>query len=92
MYTIETDGKKKPLIAKYFYDLVMENKEVIDTYIDYSRDYSYDFFGLKTLEKTYLYRINKELVEYRIDNNQKIVFNIKKVKLNNEQSIAKKIY
>ena len=63
MYTIETDGKKKPLIAKYFYDLVMENKEVIDSYIDYSRDYSYDFFGLKTLEKTYLYRINKELVE-----------------------------
>ena len=37
-----------------------------------------------------LFLINKEVVDYRIDNNQKIVFNIKKVKLNNEQSIAKK--
>lgn len=60
MYKVD---EKKPLIAKYLYDLVINNKETIDSYIDYSRDYDYDFFGLKTLEKTYLYRVNKELVE-----------------------------
>jgi len=58
MFTIE-----KPLIAEYLYKLVMENKELIDSTIDYSRDYYYDYFGIKTLEKTYLYKLNKKLIE-----------------------------
>ena len=52
MYNYEFNGQKKPLIADYLYQLVQENKELIDNTIDYSRDYYYDFFGIKTLEKT----------------------------------------
>ena len=41
----------------------MDNKDVLDKIIDYNKDYDYDFFGFKTLEKTYLYRIDKKIVE-----------------------------
>jgi len=63
MYNYEFNGQKKPLIADYLYQLVQENKELIDNSIDYSRDYCYDFFGIKTLEKTYLYKIDKQTIE-----------------------------
>ena len=58
MYKVE-----KPLIADYLYNLVMENKELIDSTIDYTRDYYYDYFGIKTLEKTYLYKLEKKIIE-----------------------------
>jgi len=63
MYNYESNGKNKPLIAKYLYELVQENKELINSTIDYSKDYDYDFFGLKTLEKTYLYKLDKIIIE-----------------------------
>ena len=53
----------KPLLNKDFYDLVVKNKELIDNKIDYSKDYLFDFFGLKTLEKSYLYKIKDEMIE-----------------------------
>ena len=40
-------------VAKYLYDLVLENKERIDNTIDYMKDYDFDFFGFKTLEKEF---------------------------------------
>ena len=63
MYDYENNGHKKPLIADYLYELVMLNKDLIDMTIDYSRDYDFDFFGHKTLEKSYLYRLGKDIVE-----------------------------
>ena len=43
-------GKHAPLISEEIYNFIMENKEVLDSHIDYSRDYNYDYFGFKTLE------------------------------------------
>ena len=63
MYDYENNGHKKPLIADYLYELVMENMDIIDEAIDYSRDYDFDFFGHKTLEKSYLYRLGKDIIE-----------------------------
>ena len=63
MYNYEHFGKKKPLIADYMYKMVHNHKTKIDSAIDYSRDYDYDFFGFKTLEKSYLYRLDKVIVE-----------------------------
>ena len=63
MYNYVSNGIKKPLIGDYLYKLVQENKSAIDNAIDYSKDYNYDFFGLKTLEKTYLYKIDKKIIE-----------------------------
>jgi len=63
LYNYKHNGNQKPLIADYFYKLVQENKELIDSTIDYKKDYYYDFFGHKTLEKTYLYQIDKKIIE-----------------------------
>lgn len=63
MHRYESNGKCKELIADYMYDLVMENRDKIDSAIDYNRDYDFDFFGFKTMEKSYLYRINGKIVE-----------------------------
>jgi len=63
MHDYEHYGKKKPLIADYLYTLVMNNKEKIDAAIDYTRDYDFDFFGFKTLEKNYLYKLDKKIIE-----------------------------
>ena len=63
LYNAITDERSTPLVNKQFYELVMENAEEIESVIDYQRDYDFDFFGLKTLEKSYLYRVNKEMVE-----------------------------
>ena len=63
MHRYESNGKSKALIADYMHDLVEENKERIDSAIDYNLDYDFDFFGFKTLEKSYLYRINDKIIE-----------------------------
>ena len=62
-YNYYNNGQHKPLVAKYLYDLVQENKEIIDNTIDYMKDYDYDFFGFKTLEKSYLYKIDGKIIE-----------------------------
>lgn len=55
--------KKAPMIAEDVYDIVMKNKDVLDSAIIYDRDYLFDYFGFKTLERSYLLRINGEIVE-----------------------------
>ena len=52
-----------PLVCKELYDVVMKNKERIDAKIDHKRDYDYQFFGFKTLERSYLLRLNGRIVE-----------------------------
>lgn len=43
--------------------IVEANKTIINSFIDYERDYAFDFFGFKTLERAYLMRCNKIIVE-----------------------------
>ena len=56
-------GKHCPIIRKEILDFVMENKDKIDKMVDYERDYLFDYFGFKTLEKSYLLRINDKVIE-----------------------------
>jgi len=58
-------GKPSPLISDAVYEVVClgENREKIDNYLDYDRDYLFEYFGYKTLEKGYLMKIDGELVE-----------------------------
>jgi ribonucleoside-diphosphate reductase alpha subunit len=60
---IDINGKQSPLISTEFYDIVKTNAEVFDTMCDYSRDYLFDYFGFKTLERSYLMTMNKVVVE-----------------------------
>lgn len=52
-----------PLVSEEFYNNVMANKDAIDAAIIYDRDFSFSYFGLKTLEKAYLLKINNKVVE-----------------------------
>lgn len=51
------------LISKELYRIVSQNKKKINSAIIYDRDYNYDYFGIKTLERSYLLKINKKIVE-----------------------------
>lgn len=57
------NNKKSPLIADDVYDIIQNNKEEIDSRIIYSRDFNYDYFGFKTLERSYLLKLNGKIVE-----------------------------
>lgn len=52
-----------PLVSKELYEIVMKNKEKLNNYLDYQRDYAFDYFGFKTLERAYLLKINNKVVE-----------------------------
>ena len=52
-----------PLISKDMYDTVVNNHELIQSWFDYERDYLFDYFGFKTLERAYLMKINGNIVE-----------------------------
>lgn len=56
-------GESAPLIADDVYQIVMDNRDQLDSAIIYDRDYQYDFFGFKTLERSYLLKMNGQVVE-----------------------------
>jgi ribonucleoside-diphosphate reductase alpha chain len=63
LYNRTINGVKVPLISDIFYNYVMDNKNIINSNIDYIKDYDFDFFGFRTLEKGYLLRCNDKIVE-----------------------------
>lgn len=52
-----------PLINKECYDIIKNNIERIQAALDYEKDYTYDYLGIKTLLNSYLIKINKQPVE-----------------------------
>jgi ribonucleoside-diphosphate reductase alpha chain len=56
-------GKESSLIDDSVYKFVMENKEVIDGAIVFNRDFDFEYFGFKTLERSYLLKISERVVE-----------------------------
>lgn len=57
------NGQPAPLVAEDVYQIVQENSERLDSEIVYDRDFDYDYFGFKTLERSYLLRVNGQVVE-----------------------------
>jgi ribonucleoside-diphosphate reductase alpha chain len=62
-YVDEASGKKTPMIAEDVWRIMSEHAELLDSTIIYDRDFGFDYFGFKTLEKSYLLRINGKIVE-----------------------------
>ena len=56
-------GKQSSLIDTQLYKFVLENKDVIDSAIVMDRDFDFDYFGIKTLERSYLIKIGQKIVE-----------------------------
>lgn len=62
-YVDPKTGESAALIADDVYKIIQDNAEVLDSNIIYDRDFRYDFFGFKTLERSYLLRINGKIAE-----------------------------
>lgn len=60
---VDVHGERNPLVSDELYETVMSNKEKLNSSLVYSRDYLFDYFGFKTLEKAYLMKVNGVVVE-----------------------------
>ena len=56
-------GKLLPLIADDVMQIIEDNAELLDSTVIYDRDFSFDYFGFKTLEKSYLLKIDGKIAE-----------------------------
>ncbi len=56
-------GARASLIADDVIELIREHGEFLDSQIIYDRDFNYDYFGFKTLERSYLLKLNGKIVE-----------------------------
>jgi len=59
----DVHGIHKPLIHKHTWSISQNHKDKINEMIDHSRDYLFDYFGFKTLERAYLMRVDKKVIE-----------------------------
>ena len=56
-------GRAAPLLADDVYNVIKTHYERINEVLDFSRDFDYDFFGFKTLEKSYLLKCDGQITE-----------------------------
>ncbi|MCS6979060.1 MAG: ribonucleoside-diphosphate reductase subunit alpha [Flavobacteriales bacterium] len=56
-------GEHAPLLDKEVYEIIEAHAELLNSSIIYDRDYNFDYFGFKTLEKSYLLKINGKVAE-----------------------------
>jgi len=62
-YVNPRTGKKAPLLSDEVYKIISKNAEKLDSSIIYNRDFGYDYFGFKTIERSYLLKLNGKIVE-----------------------------
>ena len=62
-YVDPITGENASLIAEDVWEIIQKNSELLDSSIIYDRDFSYDFFGFKTLERSYLLKIEGQIAE-----------------------------
>ncbi|KAJ8328829.1 ribonucleotide-diphosphate reductase subunit rnr1 [Batrachochytrium dendrobatidis] len=62
-YVNPKNNKHSPMISKTTFDCILKNADRLNSAIIYDRDFNYNFFGFKTLERSYLLRINRKTAE-----------------------------
>ena len=62
-YVNPKTGENASLLSKDVYGIINKNAALLDSSIIYDRDFSYDYFGFKTLEKSYLLKLDGKVVE-----------------------------
>jgi ribonucleoside-diphosphate reductase alpha chain len=62
-YVDPKTGQRASLIADDVYEIIKNNAQILDSTIIYDRDFGYDYFGFKTLERSYLLKINGKVAE-----------------------------
>lgn len=65
LYNIENQytKKKTPMISDFYHKIIMDNAATLNSAIIYDRDFSYNYFGFKTLERSYLLKIKGKIAE-----------------------------
>jgi|694.fasta_scaffold12617_5 ribonucleoside-diphosphate reductase alpha chain len=59
----DSKGENKPLVSQKLWNFTQQYSEELNTMIDHERDFLIDYFGFKTLERAYLFRVNNTIVE-----------------------------
>jgi ribonucleoside-diphosphate reductase alpha chain len=62
-YVNPRTNQKAPLLSDEVHEAIQANAEFLNSHIIYNRDFNYDYFGFKTLERSYLLKINGKIVE-----------------------------
>lgn len=62
-YVNPRNGQEAPLLSEEVHEVIQANAEFLNSHIIYNRDFNYDYFGFKTLERSYLLKINGKIVE-----------------------------
>jgi ribonucleoside-diphosphate reductase alpha chain len=62
-YVNPRNNQKAPLLSDEVHEAIQANAEYLNSHIIYNRDFNYDYFGFKTLERSYLLKINGKIVE-----------------------------
>ncbi|MDH5382137.1 MAG: ATP cone domain-containing protein, partial [Cyclobacteriaceae bacterium] len=62
-YVDPRTGENAPLVSREAYAVIKKNAALLDSSIIYDRDFSYDYFGFKTLERSYLMKVDGNIVE-----------------------------
>ena len=60
---VDNLGNHVPLISESVYNMAIKYEDKFDEIIDHSKDYNFDYFGYKTLERAYLIRIGSKVIE-----------------------------
>jgi len=63
LYAMTTHHHKTPMISDFHYNIIMKNADRLNSAIVYDRDFGYKYFGFKTLERSYLLKIDGKVVE-----------------------------
>lgn len=62
-YVNPRTNQASPLLSDEVYDVIQKNAVFLDSHVIYNRDFNYDYFGFKTLERSYLLKLNGKIVE-----------------------------
>ena len=62
---VDNCGRKAQLLDDFTYSVIVKNRDLINKRLDYTRDFNYDFFGFKTLERAYLLRVKDKKIAER---------------------------
>ena len=60
---IDSNGVHSPILSDTGIEFIRQNKDILNETCDYTRDYIFDYFGFKTLEKSYLMKLNGKVIE-----------------------------
>jgi len=63
LYNMNTKGKQTPMISEEHMKIIQDNAEKLNSAVIYDRDFNYQYFGFKTLERSYLLKIDGKVVE-----------------------------